>query len=33
MTGQKRDPKTHKNQQTMINVYERSQVIKVSPLA
>ncbi len=33
MLGQSRDPKTHKNAQTMINVYERSQVIKVSPLA
>lgn len=33
MLGQERDPKTHKNAQTMINVYERSQVIKVSPLA
>jgi len=33
MLGQSRDPKTHKNAQTMINVYERSQVIRVSPLA
>lgn len=33
MLGQERDPKTHKNKQTMLNVYERSQVIKVSPLA
>lgn len=33
MLGQDRDPKTHKNAQTMINVYERSQLIRVSPLA
>jgi hypothetical protein len=33
MLGQSRDPKTHKNQQTMLDVYERSQAIKVSPLA
>lgn len=33
MLGQDRDPKTHKNTQTMINVYERSQLIRVSPLA
>jgi integrase len=33
MLFQERDPKTHKNQQTMLDVYERSQVIKVSPLA
>ncbi len=33
MLGQGRAPKTHRNEQTMINVYERSQVIKVSPLA
>jgi len=33
MLEQSRDPKTHKNEQTMKNVYERSQVIKVSPLA
>lgn len=33
MIDQKRDPKTHKNEQTMRTIYDRTQVIRVSPLA